>query len=250
MRKLYEKFEVTFTLIWIAAYVILFSVADKASEALGIYKIITVPVGLLLALILFVWIKRNDLMKKYGLCRFEGNLKNYLFFIPLLVIMSTNLWNGVTMKVSFGETILHIISMICVGFIEEIIFRGLLFKAIGKNNVIRAFVVTSITFGIGQIVNLINGADFISTCLQMCYAIAIGFLFATIFYKGKSLLPCIIAHCVVNSLSVFAVTGTRKFEIIVAVVMCGVSVTYALWLLRFGHTAKKSTNMFDTDIRA
>lgn len=44
MRKLYEKFEVTFTLIWIAAYVILFSVADKASEALGIYKIITVPV--------------------------------------------------------------------------------------------------------------------------------------------------------------------------------------------------------------
>ena len=76
MRKLYEKFEVTFTLIWIAAYVILFSVADKASEALGIYKIITVPVGLLLALILFVWIKRNDLMKKYGLCRFEGNLKN------------------------------------------------------------------------------------------------------------------------------------------------------------------------------
>ena len=189
-------------------------------------------------------------MKKYGLCRFEGNLKNYLFFIPLLVIMSTNLWNGVTMKVSFGETILHIISMICVGFIEEIIFRGLLFKAIGKNNVIRAFVVTSITFGIGHIVNLINGADFISACLQMCYAIAIGFLFATIFYKGKSLLPCIIAHCVVNSLSVFAVTGTRKFEIIVAVVMCGVSVIYALWLLRFGHTAKKSTNMFDTDIRA
>ena len=84
----------------------------------------------------------------------------------------------------------------------------------------------------------------------MCYAIAIGFLFATIFYKGKSLLPCIIAHCVVNSLSVFAVTGTRKFEIIVAVVMCGVSVIYALWLLRFGHTVEKSTNMFDTDIRA
>ncbi len=250
MRKLYERFEVTFTLIWIAAYVIMFSVADRLSEMLGIYKIITVPVGLLLVLILVVWIKRNDLMKKYGLCRFEGSLKNYLFFIPLLVIMSTNLWNGVTMKVSFGETILHIISMICVGFIEEIIFRGLLFKAIGKNNVIRAFVVTSITFGIGHIVNLINGADFISTCLQMCYAIAIGFLFATIFYKGKSLWPCIIAHCVINSLSVFAVTGSRRFEIITAVVMCGVSVVYALWLLRFGRTVKKSTNMFDTDIRA
>ncbi len=250
MRKLYERFEVTFTLIWIAAYVILFSVADKASEALGIYKIITVPVGLILALILFIWIKRNDLMKKYGLCRFEGSLKNYLFFIPLLVIMSTNLWNGVTMKVSFGETILHIISMICVGFIEEIIFRGLLFKAIGKNNVIRAFVVTSITFGIGHIVNLINGADFISTCLQMCYAIAIGFLFATIFYKGKSLLPCIIAHCVINSLSVFAVTGSRMFEIIVAVVMCIVSVGYALWLLRFGYSIEKTGGMFDTDIRA
>lgn len=245
MRKLYEKYEVTFSLIWIAAYIVLFSVADSVSESLGIYKIITVPVGILLSLILYIWIRRNKLMEKYGLCRFKGSLKNYLFFIPLAVIMTTNLWNGVKMNVSVGETILHVISMICVGFIEEIIFRGLLFKAIGKSNVIRAFVITSITFGIGHIVNLIRGADFISTCLQMCYAIAIGFLFAVIFYKGKSLLPCIIAHCTINVLSIFAVQGSRTFDIIVAVVMCVVSAAYGAWLLRFGYNIEKSTGMDD-----
>ena len=36
--------------------------------------------------------------------------------------ISINLWNGVTMKLSVLETVLYILSMLCVGFIEEIIF--------------------------------------------------------------------------------------------------------------------------------
>lgn len=232
IKKLYEKNEVTFTLMWIIAYVVLFSAADSISESLGIYKIITAPVGILLSLILCVWIKRNGLMEKYGLRRFKGSMKNYLFFIPLIAIMTVNLWNGVTMRFSPGETILHIVSMICVGFIEELIFRGLLFRAIEKSSVIRAFAVTSLTFGIGHIVNLIRGADFASTALQICYAIAIGFMFAAIFYKSSSLLPCIAAHCVINSLNVFAVQGSRMFDIVTAAVMCVVSAAYGAWLLR------------------
>ena len=235
MKKLYEKSELMFSLAWIIGYVVLFSVADYFSNSLGFKKIITAPVSVFLALFLFAWIRKHNLSEKYGLCSFKGNWKNYLYFVPLLLIMTTNLWNGVTMNVSAVETVLHILSMLCVGFLEEVIFRGLLFKAICESNVKRAILISSVTFGIGHIVNLLNGADVLSTLLQICYATAIGFLFTIIFYKGKSLLPCIITHGIVNSLSVFSVQGSRMFDIATAAALCVVSVGYALWILK-GHS--------------
>ncbi len=235
MKKLYEKSELTFSLVWIIAYVVLFSVADDFSNSLGFKKIITAPVSVFLALFLFAWVRKHNLSEKYGLCSFNGNWKNYLYFVPLLLIMTTNLWNGVKMNVSAVETVLHILSMLCVGFLEEVIFRGLLFKAICESNVKQAILISSVTFGIGHIVNLLNGADVLPTLLQICYATAIGFLFTIIFYKGKSLVPCIITHGIVNSLSVFSVQGSRMFDITTAAALCVVSVGYALWILK-GHS--------------
>lgn len=232
MKKLYEKNELTFALFWIIAYVVLFSAADNLSASLGLEKSITAPVGLLFALFLFGWIRKNGLMEKYGLCPFQGNWKTCLYFIPLLLLMTTNLWNGVAMNVSAAEIALYILSMLCVGFIEEVIFRGLLFKALCKSSMKQAVIISSVTFGLGHIVNLLNGADFLPTLLQICYAVAIGFLFVIIFCKGKSLLPCIIAHGVINSLSIFAVQGSQTFTIITAAVLCVIPVVYARWIIR------------------
>ncbi len=232
MKKLYEKSELTFALAWIIAYVVLFSAADSFSESLGFAKGITAPVGVFLALFLFGWIWKNGLLEKYGLCPFQGNWRSYLYFIPLMLIMSTNLWNGAAMNISAPEVVLHILSMLCVGFMEEVIFRGLLFKAICKSNVKQAVLISSITFGIGHIVNLLNGAEFFPTLLQICYAFAIGFLFVIIFYKGKSLWPCILTHGIVNSLSIFTVQGSLMLDIVTAVALCVISVGYALWILK------------------
>ncbi len=68
---------------------------------------------------------------------------------------------------------------------EEVIFRGFLFKAICKTNVKQAIIISSVTFGFGHIVNLLNGRDIPETLIQICYAVAIGFLFYNYFYKGK-----------------------------------------------------------------
>ncbi|XCP85193.1 type II CAAX endopeptidase family protein [Roseburia hominis] len=241
MSKLYEKNELTFSLAWIIAYVVLFSVADNLSESLGFEKIITAPAGICLALFLFIWIRNHNLSEKYGLCSFKGNYKDYLYFAPLLLIMTTNLWNGVAMNTSITEAILHILSMLCVGFIEEVIFRGLLFKAICKTNVKQAILISSITFGIGHIVNLLNGADILPTLLQICYATAIGFLFTTIFYKGKSLLPCIATHGIVNSLTIFAIQGSQTFNIATAMALCVISASYALWIWKKAENPEKNT---------
>jgi membrane protease YdiL (CAAX protease family) len=98
--------------------------------------------------------------------------------------------------------------MINIGFIEELIFRGFLFRMMAKNDVKSAIIVCALTFGIGHIVNLLNGAALIPTLMQICYATAIGYLFVIIFHKSKSLVPCIITHCLVNSLSIFNIENT------------------------------------------
>lgn len=85
--------------------------------------------------------------------------------------------------------------MINVGFIEEILFRVFLFKAIEKESVKKAIIIiiiSTLTFGIGHIVNLFNGQDTLNTIIQIIYALSLGYLFVMIFYKSNSLVPCII----------------------------------------------------------
>lgn len=232
MYRLYKKDEVKFSLVWIIAYVALLSVADNLSGSLGFEKIITAPVCIVFVLFIIGFIKKYNLSERYGLCSFKGSQKNYLYFIPLGFITSVNLWNGVAINISAFEIVLFIISMLCVGFIEEIIFRGFLFKAMSRDNLKSAVFVSSITFGMGHIVNLLNGRDLIPTLLQTCYAAAIGFMFTIIFYKGKSLWPCIIAHGILNSLAIFAVQRTQMLSIITSIVLCAISLLYALWILK------------------
>ena len=97
----------------------------------------------------------------------------------------------------------------CVGFLEEVIFRGLLFRAMEKDNLKTAIIVSSLTFGIGHIVNLFNGSgkDPASNVIQIVFAVLVGFVLVLIFYYGKSLIPCILFHSANNALKVFEADG-------------------------------------------
>lgn len=231
MRKIYEKNELTFSLIWIGIYIVSLSAADNLSEAVGILKTVTAPLTVIMAVILAAWIVKNGLSEKYGLSKVKIHLGKYLCFIPLAVIASVNLWSGVALNMPVLDSVLYAVSMLCVGFIEEIIFRGFLFKALCKSNVKRAVIISSVTFGIGHIVNLFKGEDLLLTVLQICYAIALGFLFTIIFYRSGSLLPCIITHSAINLLSTFAGERTNEFLIIISAVLIAVSLLYSVWIL-------------------
>ena len=164
----------------------------------------------------------------YGFTKVR-DLKTYLYFLPLAVIVSVNLWNGFNINNSPGEIVFHILTMINIGFIEELIFRGFLFRMMEKSSVKSAIVVSAVTFGMGHIINLLNGAELIPTLMQVCYATAIGYLFVIIFYKSKSLLPCIVTHCLVNSLSVFNVEN-RVSLYVAPVVLTAIPIAYAVYL--------------------
>ncbi|MBR3685297.1 MAG: CPBP family intramembrane metalloprotease [Clostridia bacterium] len=230
MDKLYQKNELTFAIIWIVIYVVAMSLADMFSAMIGIEKVLTAPIAIGISVFLIVWIIKKGLGEKYGLTKGKIDIVRYLFFIPLILMVSVNFWGGVALNFSPLETVLFVISMLGVGFMEEIIFRGFLFKALLKDNLKMAIIISSVTFGIGHVINLINGADLVPTLLQICYAIAGGFMFTIIFYKSGTLIPCIVAHSLINATSAFEGQTSLTLNIITAVVLTVVSVGYAIWL--------------------
>ena len=225
MKKIFEKHEVLFCILLIVAYIL---VNSYCMQNFGIEDYRSAIINTIFSIVLIILMIILKRISYYGLTKVT-NLKSYLYFIPLFLIVSVNLWNGVNINNSASEIIFYILTMINVGFIEEIIFRGFLFKMMEKDNVNIAIIVTSLTFGIGHIVNLFNGADLIPTVLQICYAIAGGYLFVIIFHKGKSLWPCIVTHSAVNALSIFSVDNLVVLYV-VPVFLVIVSVSYAMYI--------------------
>ena len=234
IKKLYAKSEIWFAVAWIIAYVVLASTGDNISADLGIDKIVTLPILITLSAILYFFVRKNGLAEKYGLCKPQLPNPKMLFYAPLLVLLTANLWYGIGMNLTPLETVLYILSMFCVGFLEEMIFRGLLFQAMAKNGVKSAIIVSSVTFGIGHIVNLFNGsgAELLPNLLQVMYAVAIGFAFVMIYCRTKSLIPCILTHSIFNGLSAFAneAAMTPQRELISGILLAVLGGGYALYL--------------------
>ena len=236
MKKLYEKSELRFAIIWIVIYCVLQSLANSINEKIGIEYLASAVLCVIQAVILFFFIWKNGLLERYGLCRSSVPARRLLYYVPLIILAMGNLWNGVAVNHPLTGTVCRIVCMLCVGFVEEVIFRGFLFKAMAKDNLKSAIIVSSVTFGIGHLINLFNGSgmDLVNNLCQITFAVAVGFLFVTIFYRSGSLLPCIITHSAINSLSTFADEAgfTVEKQIIHVLVMIVITVAYTLILTK------------------
>ena len=252
MKKLYEKSELSFALVWIGLYVVVMNIAlqfcggfdDLASKTV---QQVLVPVICICVLAVFstVWIMRSGLSEKYGLCCFQGSWKPFLYFLPLIIMSCVNLKNGLGLNAPAAVSLLMMVNLAVAGYVEEIIFRGFLFRCLAKDNLRSAIIVSAVTFGAGHIVNLANTADTLGVLLQVCYAIMIGFMYTLVVYKGGSLWPCIASHMFVNGSSTFALeqgpfsdfiaavfgqTSNDLVQVCSSVFIMVISGGYALWL--------------------
>ncbi len=226
MKRSLEKYELFITIFLIVIYLLFNSIC---LNNFGEYSIYTFLCNLVLSLGIIIFILKNRLVKYYSLDSFP-NPKKYLYFFPMILLIFVNFIGGVGINNTFFEILFYMLSMICVGFLEEIIFRGFLFKMMAKDSLKSAIIVTTITFGIGHILNLFNGADLIPTLVQICYAMAGGYLFVMILIKSKSLWPCIITHSLLNSLSIFGDGSGVVYEVVVPILLIGISLLYVRYI--------------------
>ena len=123
MRKLYEKNELTFAIVWIVIYCVLQSLANPLNEKIGVEYSASAIFSILQSVILLVFILKNNLLKRYGLCISPISARRFLFYIPLIILATRNFWNGAAFNLNLAGTVCYIACMLWVGFLEEVIFR-------------------------------------------------------------------------------------------------------------------------------
>ncbi|MBR1384360.1 MAG: CPBP family intramembrane metalloprotease, partial [Ruminococcus sp.] len=159
--------------------------------------------------------------------------------IPLALTASVAAFFGMGTEYSPLVSVLRFIMMCCVGFLEEVIFRGFLFRGIAKENLTRAVIISSLTFGIGHFVNILNGSDLFENSVQVVYAAAVAFLLVLIFLRTSSILPCIAFHAFNNCLTAFTTgdiltgrLGERNSALLVVGIKILIAGAYLLYVSR------------------
>jgi membrane protease YdiL (CAAX protease family) len=150
--------------------------------------------------------------------------------------------------------LLSFITMMCVGVAEEVMCRGILFGACrdyfgeSKKGIYLSVFISAFVFGCWHIGNLLFAPDLvIATVAQVIYATEFGVIFAVIYYRSKSLIPCIILHGLIDFASDFwncfagdaneVLTANNTIDIDIAsaiglVALCSPFVISGLWQLR------------------
>ena len=231
MNNLYKKNELTFAILWIVIYAVGMGTLQSNFGLDSLWHMLGLVV---ISAAIYLFVKKNGLLEKYGLAGWAKNSRAMLWFIPLWILSCLNLFSGFQPDYPVPGLIYAAVSMALVGFAEELIFRGFLFKAMLKDgNVKAAIIVSSVTFGLGHILNLFTGHELIATLIQVVFAVAMGFVFTLVFYKSGSLLPGILAHSLIDVTSVLASDdGSQLVNLIVHIVVIVVSIAYCLYLAK------------------
>ena len=149
-----------------------------------------------------VWILRLRLLSNSKIC-------NLALFLPAMAVALNNFpWIPlVTKTATFGRTDLWgvlLLHVLFVGLLEELAFRGILLQLLlrrfgkTKKGIWQSVILSSVLFGLLHLTNLMEGADVLSTFMQVGYSMLTGTLCAVLFIGTGNIIYCIIFHSVFN----------------------------------------------------
>jgi hypothetical protein len=224
------KNKVLHAVIWIFIYVLIVNLGDFLSETLNL-PYMTALCVLLLSLLLGVYILVTKTKLTNRPKDTKVNIHPMILYLPLIIIGLIQLVKGIDQTIDQSSLITIIVLMLCVGFIEEVIFRGLLLRGIQqKASIKRAIIISGVTFGIGHIVNLSRGYGYNELIAQIIVAIAIGIMLSMIVVLTNQLLPGILFHMVFNIMgSITIANATIEFYILIVILLIAIPVSIYLY---------------------
>ena len=256
--KFVEKFPVPAAILMVIFWMFLFELIEIAIN-LGIHMVIsgydaaTGPVGLFagaaITLVLYKWWFRPE---------FEGMLKGDLplgFLLGLIelgyVLISyvPNLIDGSFSIKPLTLTILFV--SLTAGIKEEVVFRGVIISTLmrqwkDRNLFRQAALVSGIVFGLIHAANIFAGADPLQTLFQVIGSVSVGFIFAAVYLRTGSILPCMFYHALHDIIAIACESNVSENGIMSArafwwgdvfnLAMAAVMTAVAFWLLRDAKT--------------
>ena len=151
---------------------------------------------------------------------FKGRNKDkFCITYIAIVTLILGLINLIPFDISIDISVLSVIvTMFFVSLMEELIFRGCVYKICeAKWGGKKAVILSSILFGFIHIINVLND-DIAVVALQIAYATSIGVVFAILIYKKQGIYLSILAHAVINITANIGATETIYKEIIFSVI--------------------------------
>ncbi|MDD7794429.1 CPBP family intramembrane glutamic endopeptidase [Clostridium sp. 'White wine YQ'] len=249
MKKLYERKAVLHSLVWLILYLVLNTISDNIAGALNLdFNMVTAIPNLLLSVICYFYLKRTSIANDIGLLTKPAEKSSVmLYYIPLIILPFLNLIYGINTSLSIVEIAFLLAMYAGVGFMEEVIFRGLMFKALIKKwNRYVVVIFISFTFAMGHIVSMTAiGQNSTDTVLQIINALVVGCMFMTVILASGNLTICIIVHIMYNFIGNISMANSSHIEIIA--VNTTITVLYFLYLFFKGKHTKaffSNTNSF------
>ena len=120
MMKFYEKNRVWFAVCCILIYALGFG----NLRSLGDDSPYVMAAMLAMCVILLAFILKNGLTEYYGLNHWGKRIRQMLYYIPLWIAASGNIWGGISVKYEGAGLIYAIVMFALVGVVEELLFRG------------------------------------------------------------------------------------------------------------------------------
>ena len=231
MRDLMEKKPVLHAVVWIMLYVAVVNMGDALSEKLNTAHLGTAALLAILSLVLILYIRKGNCLDSLGVKRTQkGDLRKVLFYLPMILLAVLQFFPGIDPSLSTADIVIICILMIGTGFIEEVIFRGFLLRGIqAGSGLVRAILISGVTFGIGHIVNLFRGYGYAELSGQILAAVAAGIALALLAALTGKLLPGILFHIVFN-ISGSLSRQDSSTHILLLAVMLAITLPYAAYL--------------------
>lgn len=181
-------------------------VAIAQSTGLPLTSIV-VYTELALAIILVVIVSKLGWWQEIGFRKATRPGVLWLF-APSLALFLGNLTFGIHVTHASALATFTLLALLS-GFVEEVIFRGLILRALLSRGEGTALLVTTLLFGFAHAGNALAGSDPLYVTVQIAYSLAIGFGFGAMALRGRLLWPLVLAHGLGNFIA-FINTGDQQ----------------------------------------
>jgi len=242
MRRLQENKPILHAVIWIMAYIVIVNIGDNISGILGMDDVATVTFLIAFSLALLIYLKKNNWFALYGFNKMKKtDLTKTLLYIPLIITIPLHYFRGINKELGYTGFILAILLMICVGFIEELLFRGFLYQGIlKKSGITRAVLISGATFGIGHIVNLARGYSLGDQIIQIAAGIFVGILLALLVALTNNIIPSILWHIFFNFSGTITNSNLKKetYMVLIVAIVCTLYSAYLIRAFKFNRDHK------------
>lgn len=185
-----------------------------------------------IALVLIIYLTIRRKWQKIGYRSLRNiPLSHVKYYIPLLLVLGTLSLKGFG-EVNLSKAVFFIFFTLLVAFVEETIYRGLIFKTLLQKSAVTAVVTSSILFSITHLLNALSGQNAVDTMIQLLYALLLGAVLALLMVKNGNIVPLVLFHFIHNLIQFLSNDlqdkDTLPYDLFILVVL----VAYGVWLIQ------------------